>query len=143
MKRFTEMKRNNSFGPISESDLERYAANFLPPPRTGTYSSWTRTLASGKTVDVWSSYNRKYPFTYRKTGELESKMKKKTQYQYLYMNPDTRTIRVIIPLKTRNVKTPEDMYTYQFLEEERSFIKASFLLSWKEILLNIMEKIGK
>lgn len=125
-RRFTEPKSEGSYGPVNLDGfrlmLQSTRETFLP--KGGKYNP---------------IYEKKYPITYVKSGFLERKMHAGSAYMNI---KDKNGVGVIvrIPL-TKAGNEPRE--AYQNLEEKRSFIKSSFILTWPKILQKTMESIGK
>ncbi len=123
---FNEAKARMSYGPISDSELRRYAQLLTEPPKTEPYDR---------------SYRKRYPDTYKKTGELYRKMRGNEPYEEIGKGRKLG-LRIRIPLKTDGVP-PASPNTYRILEENRSYVKAAFLRAWPNIVEKIIEDIGK
>lgn len=123
---FNELKSRMSYGPISDSELKRYAQLLAEPPRTEPYDS---------------SYRKRYPETYKKTGELYKKMRGNEPYEEVGKGRKLG-LKITIPLKTGGVP-PASKDTYRILEGNRSYVKAAFLRAWPKIVDKIIEEIAK
>lgn len=125
-KRFSEPKAEGSFGKIDLDGfklmLQSTRETYLP--RIGKYNP---------------IYEQKYPITYVKSGFLEKKMKSGNAYVNIRDKNGVGLI-VRIPL-TETGNKPRGAYIS--LEEKRSFIKSSFVMTWPKILQKTMESIGK
>lgn len=125
-RRFTEPKAKGSFGPV---DLEGFKLmlqstreTFLP--KVGKYNP---------------IYEKKYPITFVKTGFLEKKMRSGSAYMNI---KDKNGVGVIVRIPfTKPGNDPRG--AYMSLEQKRSFIKSSFVMTWPTILQKTMESIGK
>lgn len=121
-KLFMHMKKSGSYGPV---DLEGFKLMLQNTNQTF--------LPGGISYAPW--YAKKYPLTYVKTGYLKRKMKYSPSVYQEIKSKDMVGIRVVIPTK----KDGTDGYVD--LEEKRSFVKASFVLSWPKILQKTLESM--
>ena len=125
-RRFSDPKSDGSYGPVNLEGfrmmLQSTKDTFLP--KGGKYNP---------------IYEKKYPITYVKSGFLKMKMKSGTA---IINTKDKNSVGVIvrIPL-TKPGNAPRDAYIS--LEQKRSFVKSSFILTWPKILQKTMESIGK
>lgn len=86
-------------------------------------------------------YMRQYPITFVKIGDLKSIMLSNSSYGL--QTPGTSgelKITVNIPFYRRDPSLPD---TYRKLEEQRSYIKSSFIMAWPKILHEIMEALSR
>ncbi len=125
-RRFTEPKSDGSYGPVNLEGfklmLQSTKETYLP--KGGKYNP---------------IYEKKYPIAYVKSGFLKRKMRGGSA---LINIKDKNSVGVLvrIPL-TKPGNDPRDAYIS--LEQKRSFIKSSFVLTWPKILQKTMESIGK
>lgn len=122
---FNMAKTRGSYGSIPDAMFKEFAKNLTQPTPDVGYAN--------------KSYVKKYPDTYKKTGELYSKMKSDSPYEEIGKGRKIG-LRIKIPLKTGDVP-PAKAKTYQYLEEKRSFVKAAFLRAWPKILERLIEEI--
>ena len=140
---FNRLKRQNTWGPMTILMVANLAKTFGVPAYTLPYAS--------------TYYMKKYPDTFKKTGELYRKMKSESQYQaQAFGGGDEAGLTISIPFKTENFPsgkrhwvhktsglTYDTAYVYRWLEEKRSFTKGIFLKIWPKIFDLIRSEIGK
>ena len=126
---FRQAKRLNSYGPVNlelfKGMLQNTDSTFLP-----------------RTMDYSPAYMRRYPTTYVKTGFLRQRVQEPQMFENINES-DHIGVRVKIPLKLA-IGVKGGSFGYADLEEKRSFIKSSFILSWPKILRTSLESmVGK
>lgn len=123
-KRFTQMKKGGSYGNVNDFIMKILLQNTEETylPRSMTYHP---------------KYAKKFPNTYVKTGYLKDQMEKQAMYEDIN-EKEKVGVRVNIPMKPDQ----DEREGYKELEQKRSFIKSSFVLSWPKILQKTLESIG-
>jgi len=124
--KFTMLKRANSYGKVDFENaailktLQNTKITYLP--RFKPYR--------------WDPKLYKDPHTYVEEGDLKSKFSNMSQYDHI-ATPNKIGVRLNIP------RHPLRKDAYMELEESRSIFKASFVLSWPEIIRKTLEGVGK
>jgi len=129
---FNMAKTRRTWGIMTLDFVATLARNFQIPAKTEGYSS--------------RAYMKKYPDTYKKTGELYGEMRKQLPYEHVNFGSNNYGgLKIIIPFKTKNLSgtSSGEQYIYRWLEEGRSFIKGSFLRAWPQIFELVVNMIGK
>lgn len=131
---FKESKELGSYGEITMETLKTYAKDFLPPIKNKRYIWKGDPKKSGL-----NAYLKRYPYTYKKTGDLEKKITR-AGFDEEYGKNGLK-VKALIPLKNQDIDGKVSPLTYRFLETRRSFLKASFLRAWPKIFSRIMDRL--
>lgn len=132
--KFTLGKGGGSYGKVSD-DLFKIAAKNIEYP-----------LALPRAIGYRESYRKKYPITYVRSGELRDKIP--SLLVNLPKTVDSLGIEVGIPMKTVTYDeepwkdVPPDPMGYGYLEQSRSYIRTSLLLSLPGIMKKTFKLIG-
>jgi len=143
---FNMAKTSGSWGTLAIETLAELAKAFQEAPRGVGYKS--------------RRYVRDYPDTYKKTGQLYRKMHSDLVYYYKpFGGKDNARFKIVIPFKSytsESLKKSRDerasegggssfkpQHIYRYLEEQRSFVKGSFLKAWPDIFNLIMDYFDK
>ena len=143
MVEFNRLKRQRTWGPMTMHMIASLARDFSVMPYSKPYAS--------------RQYIKKYPETFKKSGELYRKMRSGSPYTPITFGGGERAgLSIQVPLKTENFpsgkqhwvhKVTEESYdtafVYRWLEEKRSFLKGTFLKIWPKIFDKIRDGIGK
>lgn len=119
---FMHMKKQGSYGPV---DLEGFKLMLQSTNEPTLFRS----------ISYHPAYAKKYPITYVKSGFLKRRMKYNPNVYKDILTKNSVGVKVVIP----KTKTGTDGYAE--LEEKRSFVKASFVLSWPKILQKTLESM--
>ena len=137
VKRFYESKSHGgSYGDIPLNMM----SSLIQIASTASSTIYSKGFTLPKKPYASRAYVRNYPETYVKVGDLKRLMKNRGRWNK-GVNPGSRkiSIKVEIPL---SVNPDKYSLVYRDLEEERSFVKASFIMAWPEILKALMERLG-
>jgi len=127
---FNMAKSRRTWGHMTLDEVASIARTFQIPPKTVGYSS--------------RAYMKRYPDTYKKTGELYAEMSKQSPYQLMNFGTNNYGgLKITIPFKRRNITEHKGQYAYRWLEDYRSFLKGSFLHAWPKIFELVIDMIGK
>ena len=140
---FTELKKNMSYGQISNQELHQWASQLIVPDKELPYGGVKGRSTTKENREAWKAarrYIKQYPNIYVKTGELKRKILSDAQFKEKVSRRKVG-IRLSIPLKSENMKYGTSPRTYQYLESKRSYLKSSFLRAWPKILDKIMERL--
>ncbi|NHJ40134.1 MAG: hypothetical protein FK731_08890 [Asgard group archaeon] len=135
VKRFYESKSHGSFGELPLNLMESY----IRIATSATSTAFSKGFELPKKPYASRRYVREYPETYVKEGDLKRLMKRKGSWNK-NINPGSREIVVSVDIPLA-IDPDKPSLVYRDLENERSFIKASFIMAWPEILQAIMERL--
>ena len=135
VKRFYEAKSHGSFGELPLNLMESY----IRVATSATPTLYSKGFELPKKPYASRRYVRDFPETYVKTGDLKKLMRSRGSWNKT-TNPGASevSVKVDIPLA---IDPDKPSLVYRNLENERSFIKASFIMAWPEILQAIMERL--
>lgn len=132
-KKFQMAKRyEGSYGHVGDEMLKTLASHteqtYLP-----TVPYKRKMVIPGVSQD----YIKDFPISYVWRGHLRKEMGKESSYEHK-QEEKSMSLKVNIPMAPAD--SPPG--AYEFLEQNRSYIKSSFVLAWPEILKKTLEIIG-